>query len=100
MPALRYKPRRISEIDWKRDSRVALVGKVLEQLEDSFILDDGTGRVEVFFEGELEKDKIIRVFCSIIENQLKADIVQNLDNLNLELFREVEEMYKRAGLSI
>ncbi len=100
MPALHYKPRRISEIDWKRDSRIALIGKVLDQLENSFILDDETGRIEVFFEGELEKNKVIRAFCSIVESQLKADIVQSLEGFNLELFRKIEEMYKGAGLNI
>ncbi|MEM5882826.1 MAG: hypothetical protein QXQ77_01120 [Candidatus Aenigmatarchaeota archaeon] len=100
MPILHYKPKKVAEINFEKDSRIALVGKVLEQLENSFILEDETGNVEIFFEGRLRKNQIVRAFCSVLENQLKADIIQSLNGLNLELFRKVEEMYKKAGLSI
>ncbi|MFH7860933.1 MAG: hypothetical protein QW602_02960 [Candidatus Aenigmatarchaeota archaeon] len=100
MPVLRYKPKRIGEINFEKDNRIALVGKVIEQIENSFILADETGNVEIFFEGELRKNQVVRAFCSIVEGQLKADIVQNLNGLNLELFRNVEEIYKKVGLSI
>ncbi|MGC8812160.1 MAG: hypothetical protein ACP5O8_01055 [Candidatus Aenigmatarchaeota archaeon] len=100
MPAFHYKPRRISEVSLKKDSKVAIVGKVLDQLENSFILDDGTGKVEIFFEGELRKNQVVRAFCSVVENQLKADIVQSLNGLDLEHFRKIEEMYKKVGLNI
>ncbi|MEM7825341.1 MAG: hypothetical protein QW412_00590 [Candidatus Aenigmatarchaeota archaeon] len=95
-----YKPRRISEIDFKRDGRIALIGKVSEQFENEFILSDETGRVEIFFEGEVKENQTVRVFCSIIENRLKADIVQGLNDFNLQLFRKVENMYKKLGLNI
>lgn len=100
MPVLRYKPKKIVEINFEKDNRIALIGKVLEQLENSFVLEDETGNVEIFFEGELRKGQVVRAFCSIVEGQLKADIVQSLDGLNLKLLREVEEMYKKAGLNI
>lgn len=95
-----YKLRKVAEINFEKDNKIALVGKVLEQLENSFVLEDETGNIEIFFGGELRKDQVVRVFCSIIDNQLKADIVQSLNNFNLELFRKIEDMYKKAGLNI
>lgn len=100
MPALRYKPKKIAEINFEKDNRIALIGKVLEQLENSFFLEDETGNVEIFFEGELKKGQIVRAFCSVIDGKLKADIVQSLSGLDLELLRKVEEMYEKVGLSI
>lgn len=98
MPALHYKPRKISEINLKADSRVVVIGNVAELGENSFILDDGSAKAEIVFEGEVRKNKTVRVFCSIVENQLKADVVQSLEGLNLNLFKRVNELYNRVGL--
>jgi len=100
MFALRYKPRKISEIDQKTDTNISLVGKVIEHGENSFILDDESGKAEIVFEGEVEKNKIVRVFCSLIENQLKADVVQNLDGMDLKLFKKVKELYIKRDLNV
>jgi len=98
MPALHYKPRKISEINVKSDNKVAFIGNVVELGENSFILDDGSAKAEIVFEGEVRKDKTVRVFCSIVENQLRADVVQNLEGLDLNLFKRVSELYNRVGL--
>ncbi|HKZ45257.1 MAG TPA: hypothetical protein VJ343_00975 [archaeon] len=98
MPAIRYKPRKISEINVKSDDRIAVMGDVVELGENSFILDDGSAKAEIVFEGELKKKQMVRVFCSIVENQLKADVVQNLDGLDLNLYKKIDELYQKAGL--
>lgn len=92
----RYKKRKISEIE-KGDSKVTILGRVIERKEDSFVLDDGTGKVEVFFEGEI-KPGLARAFCSLVGNQLKADVIQDLKGLDLNLFKKVEDLYNKAGL--
>ena len=96
---LHYKPRKISGIE-KTDSRVAVVGKVVDRTEKSFVLDDGGARAEILFEGVAEKNKIVRVFCSIVDGKLKADITQSLNGFDLNLFNKVEELYSRAGLDV
>lgn len=100
MFALRYKPKRISEIDPKTDTRISLIGRVLESGENSFILDDESGKAEITFEGEVEPNKIVRVFCSLTEDRLKADVVQNLEGIDLNLFKKVKELYKKAELDV
>jgi len=98
MFALHYKPKKISEINLKTDSRIAIIGKVTEQGENSFVLDDGSGKIEIISEEEVKLNKTVRVFCSLIENQLKADVVQSLNGFDLNLFNKIKELYNKAGV--
>ena len=98
MFTLYYKPKKVSEINLKSDSRISLIGKIIEKKDDSFVLDDGSGKIEIFSEEEVEENKLIRVFCSIIEKQIKADIIQDLNGFDLNLFNKVRELYNKAGV--
>jgi len=94
-----YKPRKVSSI-LKTDSKVSLVGKIVDVLENSFVLEDETGKVEIACEESLEKGKIVRVFCICFDGKLKADVVQDLKGLDLNLFKKVEELYRKEGLYV
>jgi len=93
-----YYPKKISEIDLRTHKKISLLGKVIEAKEDSFVLQDDTGKVEILSDKKLEENRIVRVFCSIEENKIKADIVQPLNGLDLNLYKEVEELYSKAGV--
>lgn len=93
----RYIPRKISEIS-KTDSRVAVIGTVVENRENSFVLKDGDTEVEIESDKQIEKNKLVRVFCSVVDGKLKADIVQSLNGLDLNLFKKVEELYNKSGV--
>jgi len=100
----RYIPRKISEIS-KNDSKVSVVGKVADLTDDSFILDDKNGKIEVFFSEEdaegrekIEKGKMVRAFCSLVAEQLNLDVAQDLTGLDLNLLKTVEELYSKAGV--
>jgi hypothetical protein len=58
-----YQPKKISSIS-KSDQKVVMVGKVLEVGENSFILEDDSGKAEIFSEESVEEGELIRVFCS------------------------------------
>jgi hypothetical protein len=88
-----YSPKKISELNLKADQKVAVVGTVEDILENSFVLNDGE-KIEIAAEIVPEKGKKVRVFCSVVDQQLKADIVQNVD-FDQELFRKSEEMYRK-----
>lgn len=92
---IHYKPKKINSITAK-DSRIAIIGRVVGMGKNSFILDDDTGRVEIFSDKVVEKDKVVRVFCSVIEEKLKADVVQPLEGLDLNLFKKCEELYNKV----
>jgi len=90
----RYIPKKISQLTDK-DSRISLIGSITQSKENSFILDDGTAKAEISFEGKLE-NKLVRVFCSIMDEKLKSDIVQPLEGLDLNLFKKVEDLYNKV----
>jgi hypothetical protein len=91
-----YKTKRISELNLKTDQKVALIGIVENILENSFVLNDGE-KIEIVAENVPEKGKKIRVFCSVVDQQLKADIIQPI-NFDEKLFEKSEEFYRKFGL--
>jgi len=98
MNQLHYKPKKISEIDTKADTRVSLQGKVSSILENRFVLDDGSAKVEIVSEMIPGQNKQVRVFCSVLNEQLKAEVIQDLNNLDLDLFNKVKELYSKSGV--
>lgn len=114
----RYVPRKIAKIS-KTDKKVSIIGKVEEKTDDSFFLDDGSGKIEIFFEKEnseggegraqsrekneggktkAEDGKIMRAFCSVVGDRLKLDVAQSLDSLDLNLLKTVDDLYEKAGV--
>jgi hypothetical protein len=96
---LHYKPKKISSIR-ENDFRVAIIGKVIEVKEKSFVVSDGSGELEVFSAKQVEKGSIVRVFCSREEDKLKADVVQNLNGLDLNLYNKIKELYSKVERNV
>jgi len=97
-------PKKIAQIS-KNDRKVSIVGTVVSSTDDSFVLDDGSGKIEVFFEKEnaegrerIKKDKTIRAFCTLVGEQLKLDVAQSADGLDLNLLKTVDDLYSKAGI--
>jgi len=99
---MRYVPKKISELNAKIDLRVAIMGKIISSEEKKFILSDESGRIEINFEnaGCLAAGSLVRVFCTISNDALKADAVQDLSTLDADLFMKIEELYRKAGLDV
>jgi uncharacterized protein YdeI (BOF family) len=102
----RYMPKKISQIN-KNDKKVSVTGKVVEMKADtdSFIIEDGSGKIEVFFEKENFEDhekissgKTIRAFCTLVGEQLKLDIAQDMTGADLNLLKTVDDLYSKAGV--
>ncbi|MBI2084456.1 MAG: hypothetical protein HYT70_02490 [Candidatus Aenigmarchaeota archaeon] len=92
-----YTPKEISKVDSK-DSRVCLIGKVVDSAGNSFVLDDGTGKIEIIYDGAIDANKLVRVFCSIADEKLKADVVQDVEDLDMNLFKKVKGLYNLTGV--
>ena len=93
------KPRKISEIS-ESDIRVRVIGKVIDRKESGIVLDDGTASAEIVIEpetasnaGEIELHDVLSVICRVIpldgRNELRAEIIQDMSNLDMELYRKV-----------
>ena len=100
----RYVPKKISEIS-KSDRKLSLVGKIIEinPEKKSFVMDDDTGKIEIFIGDEFEEDigeknKVVRAFCVLVGDRLMLDVLQHLDGLDLNLLKTVDDLYSRAGV--
>ncbi|KXA89835.1 hypothetical protein AKJ57_04820 [candidate division MSBL1 archaeon SCGC-AAA259A05] len=93
----------VSEVS-SEEGKVQIVGEVVELDEKELFLDDGTGSIRVLFEDssmvkDLDRGSAARVFGSSPSLGegfgLRAEIIQPLDGLDLDLYREVREETKK-----
>ncbi|KXA94321.1 hypothetical protein AKJ65_04810 [candidate division MSBL1 archaeon SCGC-AAA259E19] len=93
----------VSEVS-SDEGKVQIVGEVVELDEKELSLDDGTGGIRVLFEDpsmvkDLDRGSAARIFGSVssLEEgfELRAEIIQPLDGLDLDLYREVREETKK-----
>jgi hypothetical protein len=91
----------IIDIKPETDVRVKLVGTVLDASENSLILDDGTGKVEIIFDEPVfvNNNQLIKVIARIIPMidgfECKGEVLQTLDNFDLNLYRKARDIIRR-----
>ncbi|MEM0473544.1 MAG: hypothetical protein QXF88_02385 [Candidatus Aenigmatarchaeota archaeon] len=101
-----YALKRINEVDPDIDYKVKIIGLIVDKSDNSIILDDGKDKVKVYVEVDQSENlsihQLVAVFGSTIPSEdgfeLKADIVQDLTSLNLNLYKKVHELYKKLGV--
>jgi len=107
----RYVPKKVSDIS-ESDRRVAIVGTLETITEEGAaaqtVLGDGTGRIELFFDGaespavaeavRNENGRLVRAFCTNDAGRLRLDVLQPMAGADINLLKTVEELYDKAGL--
>ena len=94
----RYVPKKVAKMS-KSDRKVALTGKILEVNEGSFVLDDESGKIEIFFQAaDVEKDSTVQAFCTLVSDRLNLDVLQPLPGVDLNLLKTVDDLYYKAGV--
>lgn len=83
------------------DIRVRVVGKVVDKNDEYVVIDDGTGRINVVtdkpdFSPGTTVRVIGRIFASEQGLELRSETIQDINNLDLKLYRQVRELEKRA----
>lgn len=98
---------KIEEINPETDSKIKIMGFVVDKKDDTVILDDGSKKAKVFVDNitiveKMNINQLIRVFGSTLPTdegfEIKADAVQDLSNLNINLYKKVEELYNKMGV--
>ncbi len=105
-----WKPRppaiekKIKDIAPNEASFIKVLGVVLEKKQNVALIDDGTGkaRIVAFDDEIISKIKVgdkIRVFGTILQGeepeiQINANIIQNMNKLNIKLRSEIERLKK------
>ena len=89
-----YKLRKVASIE-NDDTKLTLLGKVIDAGEGYFIISDDTGKIRINSNFKVEKGDLIRVFCSKFDEEITADFIQNMNGLNWELWKRAESLYLR-----
>lgn len=97
-----YKEKRISEIS-STDGRLRVLGTVVDVGEADLIIADETGQISCLVNDpsilkDIRPGSIVRVFGFPIgtgEIKLQVDIIQKMDGLNVQLYREVQQEISR-----
>ena len=84
--------RRVAEINPNLDSRISLIGKIIDIEEKVLVLDDGTGKINISFSDDIPKPELkpgqmVRVFGFVIPSEpveIQAEIIQDMSKLKLK----------------
>jgi hypothetical protein len=91
----------IASIQPETDVRLRLTGTVIGIGPNSVVIDDGTGKTEVFFEKEPSVREgqmvrvITRVFPLIDGFECRGEALQEMDDFNNELYKKAKEIANR-----
>lgn len=92
----------ISDINPKSDIRVRITGTVIDAKDNSIIIDDGSGKIEVFFESPssyVREGQFIRVITRVLPLvngfECKGEVVQNMENFDLNLYKDAKKIISR-----
>jgi hypothetical protein len=97
LPALE---KRIADIQPEADVRVRLLGTVIDSSLNSVVLDDGSGKIEIYFEDQpnVRNGQLVRVITRILPLidgfECKGEVLQNLDDFNLDLYKKTKEIVR------
>jgi uncharacterized protein YdeI (BOF family) len=104
MPQLKVMMRRVPSAikrieDISDELRVSVVGTVVKTSENQFILDDGTGHLTVMCEPSLTVKELdmVRVIGKIYGDTLEAEIIQDMKDLNMQLYVKMYELRKKIS---
>lgn len=103
MPENRRAPaklRSIDEVNPREDIRIKIVCTVIDKKEDSVVVDDGTGKTEVFLDTEeleeIDEKKRVRIFGRVLPTpesfELQGEIVQEMDDVDFDLYKKILEV--------
>ncbi|MCK4428826.1 MAG: replication protein RepA [Candidatus Aenigmarchaeota archaeon] len=84
--------RKISELNPNLDSRVSVIGNIIDLTENLLVIDDGTGKINISFSEEVSKPELktgllVRVFGFVIpseQTEIQAEIIQDMSKLKTE----------------
>lgn len=97
--------RKVSEINPENDVKVRVLGTVVGKSEGGFVIDDGTGTVQVFINPDslkkVEEKMLVRVFGRVVPNSerfdISAEIVQDMSKLNIKTHEKVMKLWNQAA---
>ena len=97
--------RSINEIHPEKDVRVRLLGTVINTAQNSLMIDDGSGKLEISFDRDISsinQGQVIRVITRVLPLidgfECKGECIQTLDNFDISLFKRAKEVVNNSGV--
>jgi len=95
LPAVEKK---IAEINPERDIRVRILGRILDKADEVIVVDDGSAKAEIIasdLDVNANIGDIVRVFARVLPLEegfeLRAEIIQDMSKLDLDLYKKIKE---------
>jgi len=96
MPAIE---KLIADVDQK-DIRVRVLGTVIDRQDNTLVLDDGTGKIVATFDDpvDVKERKLVRIIGRVMPVdgglELRGEIVQNMEGLDIDVFKKLSSINK------
>lgn len=97
------KEKTIAEIS-SNDIRVKIFGAVIEKTESSLTVDDGSGKIEIFFDAlpEIETGEKTRIIARILPLtegfEARGEVLQDMEGFDFDLYRKAKEIFKQEQI--
>ena len=88
-----YKETSINKLE--DNSKVSISGFIIEKNENSIIVDDNTGTLPIIIQTALSLNTFVRVFGYYNNGQLQANLIQDLNQINKQLYNKVKLISNR-----
>jgi hypothetical protein len=76
----------------EENSKVSITGFIINKNKDGITIDDSTGTLSILIETNLELNSFVRVFGLYINNNLQAHLIQDLSNVNKQIYNKVKSL--------
>ena len=90
----------IADIQPESDVRIRLIGTVIDTTPNSVIIDDGTGKLEVYFGEELnvkqgQRVRVVTRIVPLIDGfECRGEVLQTLEGFDVGLYKKAREIVK------
>ena len=90
----------VADIQPETDVRVRIIGTVIDTTPSSVVIDDGTGKIEVYFgeEFDVKQGQLVRVVTRIVPLidgfECRGEILQTLEGFDLEMYKKARSIVK------
>lgn len=85
----------ITDINPEKDVRIRILGRIIDKADGAIVVDDGSSTAQIITDTSCEIDDLVCVFARVLPledgYELRGEIVQNKNGLDMALYKKVHE---------
>lgn len=87
-------PKRINEIEPEKDIRVQILARIIDKTDGTLVVDDGSAKAEILIDQtSADINDVVRIFARVLPleegYELRAELIQDMSQLDMELYKKV-----------